>query len=90
MDLDDYPPPDLAIEAAVTSTTISAYEAMGVPEVWVYRNRKLKIYLLESGAYHEVDFSPTLLHLPLVMLIPQLVQQAIDQGTSRMLRELRR
>ncbi len=34
LDLDDYPPPDLAIEADVTSTTtISAYEAMQVPEV---------------------------------------------------------
>ena len=89
LDLDDYPPPDLAIEADVTTTTISAYEAMRVPEVWVYRNQQLKIYVLENGSYCEVSLSPTLPELSLINLIPQLVQQAINQGTSRMLRELR-
>ena len=90
LDLDNYPPPDLAIEADVTSTTIiSAYEAMRVPEVWVYRNQQLKIYVLENVSYREVSLSPTLPDLSLIELIPQLVQQAIDKGTSRMLRGLR-
>jgi Uma2 family endonuclease len=90
LDLDNYPPPDLAIEADVTSTTtISAYEAMRVPEVWVYRNQKLKIYIWENGSYREVLASPTFPDLPLLDLIPRLVQQAIDLGTSAMLRELR-
>jgi Uma2 family endonuclease len=90
LNLDNYPPPDLAIEADVTSTTtISAYEAMGVPEVWVYRDRKLKIYILENGSYREVAVSPTLPDLPLLDLMPRLVQQAIDLGTSPMLRQLR-
>lgn len=89
LDLDDYPPPDLAIEADVTSTTtISAYEAMRVPEVWVYRNQQLKIYVLEDGRYCEVSISPTFPDLSPINLIPRLVQQALDQGTSRMLREL--
>lgn len=88
--LDDYPPPDLAIEADVTSTTtISAYFAMRVPEVWLYRNQQLKIYLLTDSSYKEVADSPTFADLPLSDLIPHLVQQAIEQGTSRMLRELR-
>ncbi len=88
--LDDYPPPDLAIEADVTSTTtISAYFAMRVPEVWLYRNQQLKIYLLTDSSYKEVADSPTFADLPLSDLIPRLVQQAIEQGTSRMLRELR-
>ena len=90
LDLNDYPPPDLAIEADVTSTTtISAYEAMQVPEVWIYRDRQLKIYVFEDKHYCEVSISPTFPNLPLIDLIPQLVQQAIAQGTSRMLRELR-
>jgi Uma2 family endonuclease len=89
LDLGDYPPPDLAIEADVTSTTtISAYEAMQVPEVWVYRSQQ-KIYVLENGSYREVFVSPTFPNLSLIDLIPRLVQQAINQGTSRMLRELR-
>ena len=36
MDLDIYPPPDLAIESDVTSkTTLEAYQALRVPEVWI-------------------------------------------------------
>ena len=45
----DDPPPDLAIEIDVTSkTTIAAYEAIKVPEVWIYDSRKLTIYLLRN------------------------------------------
>ncbi|MCY7279208.1 MAG: Uma2 family endonuclease [Phormidesmis sp. CAN_BIN44] len=98
LDLDDYPPPDLAIEADVTSiTALSAYQAMRVPEIWVYRNHKLKIYLLDgdplrvtcNDRYVESSTSPTFPDLSLIDLIPRLVQQAIAQGTSQMLRELR-
>jgi Uma2 family endonuclease len=90
LDLDEYPPPDLAIESDVTSvTTVSAYQAMGVPEIWVYRNASLKIYLLEGDRYVESASSPTFPDLPITILVPQRVQQAIAQGTSRMLRELR-
>lgn len=89
LNLDDYPPPDLAIEADVTSTTtISAYKAMRVPEVWIYRNAQLKIYVLEDD-YAETTVSPTFPTLPIPDLIPQLVQSAIEQGTSQMLRNLR-
>lgn len=90
LDLKQYPPPDLAIEADVTSTTtLDAYEAMGVPEVWIYRNKQLKIYLLSNQGYTETSISPTFPDLPLTELIPQLVQKAIERGTSRMLRDLR-
>lgn len=90
LDLKQYPPPDLAIEADVTSkTTLDAYEAMGVPELWIYRNQQLKIYLLSDRGYTETSISPTFPDLPIIELIPQLVQKAIDEGTSKMLRELR-
>ncbi|MCL1475506.1 Uma2 family endonuclease [Argonema antarcticum] len=90
LDLKQYPPPDLAIEADVTSrTTLDAYEAMGVPEVWIYRNQQLKIYLLILQGYTETSISPTFPDLPLTELIPQLVQKAINEGTSKMLRDLR-
>ena len=46
------PPPDLAIEIDVTSTTIlEAYEAIEVPEVWIYEGGVLKIYLRQEGGY---------------------------------------
>ena len=90
LDLKEYPPPDLAIEADVTSrTTLDAYEAMGVPEVWIYRNKQLKIYLLSNQGYTETSISPTFPDLPLTELIPQLVEKAINEGTSKMLRDLR-
>ena len=90
LDLKEYPPPDLAIEADVTSrTTLDAYEAMGVPEVWIYRNKQLKIYLLSTQGYTETSISPTFPDLPLTELIPQLVEKAINEGTSKMLRDLR-
>ncbi len=90
MDLAVYPPPDLAIESDVTSrTALDAYEALRVPEVWIYRNRTLKIYLLQNGDYIESSVSLIFPNLPIAEMIPQLVQKAIDEGTSQMLRELK-
>lgn len=90
MDLDVYPPPDLAIESDVTSkTTLDAYKALRVPEVWIYRNRQLRIYRLQNEDYVESLVSLIFPDLPMTEMIPQLVQKAIDEGSSRMLRELK-
>lgn len=90
MDLEIYPPPDLAIESDVTSrTTLAAYQALRVPEVWIYRNSTLKIHLLQNGDYTESSVSLVFPNLPIPEMIPQLVKKAIDGGTSRMLRELK-
>ncbi|MBD1879053.1 Uma2 family endonuclease [Coleofasciculus sp. FACHB-T130] len=90
MDLAVYPPPDLAIESDVTSkTTLNAYEALRVPEVWIYQNRQLKIYILQNGGYVESSISAIFPDLAITEMIPQLVQKAIEDGTSRMLRELK-
>jgi len=90
MDLSIYPPPDLAIESDVTSkTTLNAYTSLGVPEVWIYSNHKLTIYILQADGYVESLLSPTFPDLPITELIPRLVQLAINDGTSQMLRELR-
>ena len=90
MDLTVYPPPDLAVESDVTSkTTLNAYTSLGVPEVWIYSNGQLTIYILQSDGYVKSPLSPTFPNLAVTELIPQLVQKAIDNGTSQMLRELR-
>ncbi len=90
LNLDNYPPPDLAIESDVTSiTVVSAYRAMCVPEIWIYRDRILTINLLADDSYIESDCSSIFPDLPITVLIPQLVQSAISRGTSQMLRELR-
>ena len=90
LDLDIDPPPDLAIESDVTSkTTMEAYQVIGVPEVWVYDNNRLKVYLLEQDGYVETTKSLIFPDIDIVQILPKLVQQAFEKGTSQMLRELR-
>jgi len=91
LDMTVDPPPDLAIESDVTSkTTLDAYAAIRVPEVWVYDSTKLKIYVLQADGYGESPNSPTFPDIAIVEMVPNLVQQAFEEGTSKMLRELRR
>ena len=90
MDMKVNPPPDLAIEADVTSkTTLEAYATLQVPEVWIYDNGKLTIQLLAEGEYRKASNSLVFPELPIGDRIPPLVNQALQTGTSRMLRELR-
>lgn len=82
------PPPDLAVEVDVTSkTTLAAYEAIGVPELWVYGNSRLTIYLLQTGKYVESSYSLTFPDLPLTELIPTTVEPAWQVGTVQALEE---
>jgi len=90
IDLEIDPPPDLAIEADITSkTTLEAYETIKVPEVWIFTKNKLKIRVLEQSGYVESTISPTFPDLDVVEMIPRLVQEAFTLGTSKMLRSLR-
>jgi len=91
IDVDIYPPPDLAIESDVTSKTLlSAYEAIAVPEIWVYRDDSLKIFLWKDGQYVDSESSLLFPELEIKTLIPQLVQQGMAIGASSMLREFRK
>ncbi len=90
LNLEQYPPPDLAIECDVTSqTTINAYTAIKVPEVWIYSNHQLTVYILDNNNYRTVENSLSFPHFPVKQLIPQLVQKAIQQGTRPMLQQLK-
>lgn len=84
----DDPPPDLAIETDVTSkTTLNAYEAIAVPELWIYDSGKLTIYLLRDGKYTKSDTSPTFPNIPLTQLIPATVERAWQVGSVQALEE---
>ncbi len=90
IDLTVDPPPDLAIEVDVTSRTqLSAYEALGVPELWRYQYRRLQISVLQDGKYVEFDFSPTFPKLPIIDIISQYVEQGRTQGRSAALKAFR-
>lgn len=90
LDLSQSPPPDLAIECDLTSkTVISAYHAIRVPEVWIYTNNQLKIYLYSKQGYQESHQSQIFPDLPIITMIPQLIQTAYQVGTRQMLAELK-
>jgi Uma2 family endonuclease len=54
IDLSIDPPPDLAIEIDITSSSLDRlqiYAALGVPEIWRYDGRSLLFYCLEGTEY---------------------------------------
>jgi Uma2 family endonuclease len=82
------PPPDLAIETDVTSkTTLDAYVAIAVPELWIYDSKKLRIYLLRDGHYIESDNSPNFPNIPITQIIAATVERAWKVGTVQALKE---
>lgn len=84
----DDPPPDLAIETDVTSkTTLDAYQAIAVPELWIYDSGKLSMYLLRDGKYIKSDTSPTFPNIPLTQIIPTVVERAWQVGSVQALEE---
>lgn len=53
-------PPDLALEVDIASSSankMAIYQAMSVPEVWLYKRNVLKIQLLQDGQYGDVTHS---------------------------------
>ncbi|WP_124972248.1 Uma2 family endonuclease [Aphanothece sacrum] len=85
----DDPPPDLAIEIDVTSkTTLSAYESLEVPELWIYNQGELIIYLLENGKYIKANSSLIFPDVPLTQIIPTIIELSWQVGTVQALEEL--
>ena len=63
IDLSQIPPPDLAVEIDITSSSLdrfAIYQALGVPEIWRYDGTQLRIYLLQAGQYVERSHSRAL------------------------------
>lgn len=63
IDLTQFPPPDLAVEVDITSSSLnrfSIYADLRVPEVCRYDGRSLTIYTLQVGEYQESDRSTAL------------------------------
>lgn len=84
----DDPPPDLAIETDVTSkTTLDAYEAIGVPELWIYDSGKLSIYLLKNGKYIKCEQSPYFEDIAITQIIPATIERSWQVGSFQALEE---
>lgn len=88
IDLEVCPPPDLAIEVDLTSsTTPEDYQAIAIPELWIYRREELHIYLFDGQQYGESADSPTFPEINVKQLLPQYVERAWNAGSSVALRE---
>lgn len=88
IDLAIDPPPDLAIEVDLSSKTdIADYLAIGIPEVWIYRQNQLLIYCLQDETYQDRSHSPLFPDFDAKAILPQYVERAWSQGSSVALRE---
>ena len=85
LDLNQTPPPDLAVEVAITKSSLNKlgiYAALELPEVWQYWTTigdnvlkgNLLIYQLQNGQYVERLTSPTFPWLPAKRVVEFLAQ----------------
>lgn len=92
IDLNSDPPPDLAIEVDISSSSInrmSIYAELGVSEIWRYDGTTLKVYrLAPSLEYVEVNQSPTFSLLPLLEL-SQFLQPSEMSDDTKLFRSFR-
>lgn len=78
IDLNDDPPPDLALEVDFTSPSsrkLGIYAHLGVPELWRYADGTVHIYSLQDDSYARVGESPTF-----TGLTPELIAGWLEQG----------
>ncbi|MEH1931070.1 MAG: Uma2 family endonuclease [Nostoc sp.] len=91
LDLENDPPPDLAIEIDITSSSINKlgiYSALGVTELWRYDGQNLKFYQLIEGQYVECKFS---IAFPIVSVseISRFIEQSKTSGEIALLKSFR-
>jgi Uma2 family endonuclease len=91
LDLETEPPPDLAIEIDITSSSVDKlgiYSTLGVPELWRYNGRVLKFYQLVEREYVECEFS---IAFPLVWVteISGFIEQSKTTGEIALLKSFR-
>jgi len=88
IDLTVDPPPDLAIEVDFTSITdIKAYELLRIPELWIYRQEILVIYIWKKEGYLDSDKSRLFPDIDVKNILPNYVELAWKQGSSITLRQ---
>jgi len=84
------PPPDLVIEIDVNSyTDAEDYGPYRVPEVWLFKNSLLKIYIWQGESYQQQTLSRYFPNIDLTKLIGDVLQMASARGTGVALGELR-
>jgi Uma2 family endonuclease len=90
-DLNQDPPPDLALEIDITSQSLERfpiYARLGVPELWCYDAELLRMYHLQNGHYVEVEQSAIFPQLNIGTL-PQLIEAHRSTGRLALRRSVR-
>lgn len=91
VNLNQDPPPDLALEIDVTSKSLDRfgiYARLGVPELWCNDSGELKIYQLQDGEYVESELSMVFPSLP-IRELPQLIEKNRADGRRAIRRAVR-
>jgi Uma2 family endonuclease len=94
IDLTRDPPPDLALEIDITSSSVdrmSVYAGLGIPEVWRFDGETLQSYHLgDDQTYHAVGSSSLLPFVPLdeiLLLLQKAIGAANDVELIDLIRE---
>jgi Uma2 family endonuclease len=85
------PPPDLAVELDYTNSSVnkeSIYAALGVPEIWRYKNNTLLVLRLVDGKYERCDRSGAFPFLPIAE-VPGFIEQSKTVGQRSAVRAFR-
>lgn len=80
--LNQDPPPDLALEIDITSKSLDRfpiYARLGVPELWCYDDGVLHIYFLQEEIYVEREHSTIFPQID-VRQLPQMIADHREQG----------
>ncbi|HYW18531.1 MAG TPA: Uma2 family endonuclease [Nodularia sp. (in: cyanobacteria)] len=91
LNLETDPPPDLAIEIDITSSSVNKlgiYAALNVTELWKYNGQDLKFYQLVEEQYIECKFS---IAFPLIAVsdISRFIQHSKNIGEIALLKSFR-
>lgn len=91
LDLETDPPPDLAIEIDITSSSVNKlkiYSALGISELWIYNGQNLQFYQLVEEQYIEKEFSVA---FPLVSVgdITRFIEMSQSMGEIALLKAFR-
>lgn len=91
IDLANYPPPDLAVEIDITSSSLNRleiYSTLGIPELWRFDGASLIIYVLQGASY---VVSPASLALPPLTAsdIERFLQLHPTTGENSLIRQFR-
>lgn len=81
IDLCTDPPPDLALEVDVTTSSIPKlpiYEALRVPEVWRWRDGLEVLRLTTQGSYETATASSALPGFPFELAVELIARRAVD------------